>query len=83
MNTALTENGQIGIPPEIRRTDHLEPGTLFSFDRLTPGHYLLTKLAAPPQRFTLATADDGLPVIRGLGGVITAKMVKDIESQIP
>ena len=83
MKTALTENGQIGIPPEIRRADHLEPGNLFSFDRLNPGHYLLTKLAAQPQRFTVATADDGLPVIRANGGVITAQMVEHIESQTP
>ena len=83
MKTALTQNGQIGIPPEIRRADQLEPGNLFSFDRLTPGHYLLTKLATEPQHFTVVTADDGLPVIRTNGGVITAQMVQDIESQTP
>ena len=83
MKTALTVDGQIGVPPEIRRADHLGAGDLFSFDRLTPGHYLLTKLTPHAPRFTVATAEDGLPVIRANGGVITAQMVREIESQTP
>jgi len=81
MKTKLTAGGEIGIPPEIRQHDRLEAGDEFDLDRLTSGHYLLTKLQRQPGGFSIATADDGLPVIRANGGPITSELVKEIESQ--
>ena len=85
MKTTLSADGQIGIPPEIRQADHLAPGDSFEVERLTPGHYLLAKESRPvgTPRFAVATADDGLPVICPASGVITARLVKEIESQTP
>ena len=83
MKTTLNADGKIGIPDEIRQTDHLAAGDSFELERLTPGHYLLTKQPPPVARFTVATGEDGLPVIRPENGVITSRLVKDIESQTP
>jgi len=83
MKTTLNTDGKIGIPDEIRRTDHLAAGDLFELQRLTPGHYLLTKQPASASRFTIATAEDGLPIIRGENGLITSRLVKEIESETP
>ncbi len=81
MKTTLSADGEIGIPPEIRQHDHLKTGDEFDLDRLTSGHYLLTKLQRQPGGFAVATADDGLPVIRTNGGTITSELVKEIESR--
>lgn len=81
MKTMLTAGGEIGIPPGIRRHDHLKAGDQFDLDRLAAGHYVLTKLQKQPAGFSLGTAEDGLPVIRSDGGMITSKLVKEIESQ--
>jgi len=47
------------------------------------GHYLLTKQQPAGARFTVATGEDGLPVIRAENGVITSQRVKELESQTP
>lgn len=83
MRTTLTAGGEIGIPLEVRRDDHLQPGDEFDLDRVASGHYLLTRLQRQPRSFSIATADDGLPVIRTNGGTITSTMVKELESQTP
>ena len=83
MKTTLNADGNIGIPDEIRQTDNLNAGDSFELERLTPGHYLLTKQPPPGARFTVSTGEDGLPVIRAENGVITSRLVKDIESQTP
>ena len=83
MKTLLNADGKIGIPDEIRQTDHLATGDLFELERLTPGHYLLTKQRAFGARFTVVTAEDGLPVIRPEYGGITSQTVKELESQTP
>jgi len=83
MKTTLNADGQIGIPQQIRDADHLAPGDSFEPERLTPGHYLLAKQQPAGARFNLATADDGLPVIRVVNGAITSRLVKEIESQTP
>jgi hypothetical protein len=83
MKTRLQADGTVGIPEEIRQADQLSAGDMFDFQRLTPGHYLLTKQPSSHSHFTVATGDDGLPVIRGENGVITSQMVKEIESQTP
>jgi len=81
MKTTLTAGGQIGIPDEIQRTDHLAAGDSFELERLTPGHYLLTKQQPLGAQFTVVTGDDGLPVIRTERSSITSQLVKEIESQ--
>jgi bifunctional DNA-binding transcriptional regulator/antitoxin component of YhaV-PrlF toxin-antitoxin module len=83
MKTTLNADGQVSIPSEICQADHLAPGDLFEVERLTLGHYLLAKQQPAGARFTVATGDDGLPVIRATIGVITARVVKEIESQTP
>ena len=85
MKTTLNAAGQVGIPDEIRQTDHLAAGDSFDLERLTPGHYLLTKQprSTGSARFTVATGTDGLPVIRTENGVITSWLVKELESQTP
>lgn len=83
MKTTLNADGNIGIPAEIRQTDQLTAGDSFELERLTPGHYLLTRHLPSGALVTFATADDGLPVIRVACGVITSRLVKDIESQTP
>jgi bifunctional DNA-binding transcriptional regulator/antitoxin component of YhaV-PrlF toxin-antitoxin module len=85
MKSMLTAGGKIVIPDEIRQVDHLTTGDAFELERLTAGYYLLTKQPeeAGVARFTVETASDGLPVIRTRNGVITSKLVKDIESLTP
>ena len=83
MKTTLDEDGQIGIPQQIREVDHLSPGDSFELERLTPGQYLLRKQPwlAEGGVFTIERADDGLPIIRVVRGCITSQLVKEIESQ--
>jgi len=50
MKTTLSADGKIGIPDEIRQTDHLAAGDSFELERLTPGHYLLTRQQPPGAR---------------------------------
>jgi bifunctional DNA-binding transcriptional regulator/antitoxin component of YhaV-PrlF toxin-antitoxin module len=83
MKTILNVDGKIGIPDEIRTTDHLTAGDSFELERLTPGQYLITKQHPPGARFTVATGEDGLPVIRTENGVITSRLAKELESQTP
>ena len=83
MKTTLNADGNIGIPDAIRQTDHLAAGDSFELERLTPGHYLLTRQPPAGARFTVATAADGLPVIRAENGVITSRLVKELESRTP
>lgn len=83
MRTTLNADGNIAIPDEIRRSDQLAAGDLFEVERLTPGHYLLTKQPGAASGFKVDMADDGLPIIRTENGVITTKMVRDLESQTP
>ena len=75
MKTTLTAGGEIGIPPGIRRHDHLKAGDKFDLDRLASGHYVLIKLQKQPVGFSIGTAEDGLPVIRSSGGTITSELV--------
>lgn len=82
VKTTLNERGEIGIPQPIRESDHLQAGDAFDLERLTPGHYLLSK-QKPVERFRIATGSDGLPVIRVDSGTITSQQVKDLESQTP
>ncbi len=79
MTTTLGTHGEIGIPPELRDADHLDAGDRFAIERVLPGHYVLSRIATVPASFSITTGADGLPVIRGKGGVITPALVREIE----
>ena len=81
MKTTLSADGLISIPQEVRQADHLSPGDAFELERLAPGHCLLTKQQPAGARFTVTDGADGLPLIRVDNGVITARLVKELESQ--
>jgi bifunctional DNA-binding transcriptional regulator/antitoxin component of YhaV-PrlF toxin-antitoxin module len=81
VKTTLNTDGKINIPDEIRQADHLAPGDSFELERLTPGHYLLTKQPSYEARVTISVGKDGLPLIQTENGIITSRLVKDIESQ--
>jgi len=78
VKTTLNSDGRIDIPNEIRQADHLAAGDSFELERLTPGHYLLTKQPAHDAHITVSGGEDGLPLIRASNGVITSRFVKDI-----
>ncbi len=83
MKTTLNADGQIGIPQEIRDTDHLAVGDSFDLERLASGHYVLAKQSRTTRniRFAVVTGTDGLPVIRVANGTISSELVKEIESR--
>ena len=63
---ATVENGQIKLPETVHLPDH------------TKVFVVVPEMKAEP--FTIATGDDGLPVIRTTNGIITSQSVKDIEA---
>jgi hypothetical protein len=65
---ATVQNGQIKLPETVRLPDNTK--------------VLIVVPDVNVQRFTIATGDDGLPVIRTTDGIITSRLVKDIEAQI-
>ena len=52
MKTTVSSKGQIVLPAEIRKQDHILPGQQFEIERLEAGHYLL-KREGPPSNFGL------------------------------
>ena len=46
MRTTVSSKGQIVLPAEFRRTDHVEPGQEFDVERLDRGDYRLIRRAA-------------------------------------
>lgn len=83
MKTTLDDKGQIAIPEQIQGADHLAPGDSFELERVAPGQYLLAKQTTAGKRFVVADGDDGLPLVRTSDGIISSRLVKDIEAQIP
>ncbi len=47
MRTSISSKGQVVLPAELRRRDHIRPGEEFDVERLAPGQYLLTKQLPP------------------------------------
>ncbi|MEM1305318.1 MAG: AbrB/MazE/SpoVT family DNA-binding domain-containing protein [Planctomycetota bacterium] len=43
METTVSSKGQIVLPADLRRQDGIEPGTLFTIERVESGEYLLKK----------------------------------------
>jgi len=60
------ENGQIKLPETVHLPDHTKVFVVVPDMKVEP--------------FTIATGDDGLPVIRTTNGIITSQLVKDIET---
>ena len=65
---ATVENGQIKLPDTVHLPEHAKV-------------LVVVPLIEEQQRFTVATGDDGLPIIRANYGVITSQQVKDLETQ--
>jgi hypothetical protein len=66
---ATVENGQIRLPESVHLPEH------------TKVLIVVSDTKEEADRFTIVTGEDGLPVIRTTNGVITSRLVKDIESQ--
>jgi len=67
---ATVENGQIKLPETVHLPEHTKV-------------LIVVPEAKEPARFIIGTGDDGLPVIRTTNGVITSRLVKEIETQTP
>ncbi len=48
MKTTVSTKGQLVLPAEIRRQDHIQPGQEFEVERIDAGEYRLRRLAPPP-----------------------------------
>jgi len=62
------ENGQIKLSETVHLPEHTRV-------------FVVVPVEQEAQRFTIATGEDGLPVIRPANGVITSQLVKDVETQ--
>src|SRR3954463_4061171 len=49
MKTTVSSKGQIVLPAELRRQDHIRPGQQFEVERIEPGRYLLKKVKKAPK----------------------------------
>ncbi|HLH17862.1 MAG TPA: AbrB/MazE/SpoVT family DNA-binding domain-containing protein [Bryobacteraceae bacterium] len=47
MRTTVSAKGQIVLPAELRKMDHVTPGQEFDVERLDRGDYRLTRRPAP------------------------------------
>ena len=54
MKTTVSTKGQIILPAEIRRRDHIEAGQEFEVERLEPGTYRLTRTSGRRNKGLLA-----------------------------
>jgi AbrB family looped-hinge helix DNA binding protein len=48
VKTTVSSKGQIVLPAEMRRLDHIEPGEEFDVERVEPREYRLVGVAQPP-----------------------------------
>jgi hypothetical protein len=62
----------------IDQIRHLSPG-----ERAQVTRFVVEWTPPSPQQITVAVADDGLPVIRANGDVITSCLVRELESMTP
>lgn len=46
MKTTVSARGQLILPAKLRERDRIEPGQEFEIERLGPGKYQLTRVAA-------------------------------------
>ena len=47
MTSSVSSKGQIVLPVELRRQDHIEPGQEFEVERIRRGEYRLKRKARP------------------------------------
>lgn len=62
----------------IDQIKHLSPG-----ERAQVARFVVEGKPQTARQFTVTVAEDGLPVIRANGGVITACLVRELESMTP
>lgn len=48
MRTTVSSKGQIVLPAELRRRDHVEPGDEFDVERIERGEYRLVRRKSTP-----------------------------------
>jgi AbrB family looped-hinge helix DNA binding protein len=48
MRTRISSKGQIVLPAEIRKLDHIESGQEFDIERVDSGEYRLVRRSPPP-----------------------------------
>ena len=88
---AIVENGQIKLPATVHLPDHTKVFVVVPGAEVVPASRISSPRLAHPEQasefskevehFTIVTGDDGLPVIRTTNGVITSRLVKEIETQ--
>jgi AbrB family looped-hinge helix DNA binding protein len=54
MKTKLSSKGQIVLPAELRKQDHIEPGQEFDVERIERGEYRLVATAPKPNEGMVA-----------------------------
>lgn len=47
MKTTISTKGQLILPADIRRQDHIEPGQEFNVERIERGEYRIVRVAPP------------------------------------
>lgn len=47
MKITISTKGQLILPAEIRRQDHIEPGQEFNVERIERGEYRIVRVAPP------------------------------------
>ena len=47
MRTQMSSKGQVVLPAELRRQDHIEPGQEFEIERVEAGEYRLVRRLPP------------------------------------
>jgi AbrB family looped-hinge helix DNA binding protein len=47
VTTKVSTKGQIVLPAELRRLDHIQPGEEFEIERVSPDEYRLVRVASP------------------------------------
>lgn len=50
METVVSSKGQIVLPADLRREDHIGPGQRFSVERIEPGVYVFKRIAPSPNQ---------------------------------
>lgn len=50
VKTTVSSKGQIVLPAEMRRLDHIEAGEEFNVERVEPGEYRLVRVVPPPNQ---------------------------------
>jgi hypothetical protein len=62
----------------IDQIEHLPPA-----ERAEVARFVMETAPSPAPQFAITSGDDGLPVVRGKGGIISSRLVREVESLTP